>query len=96
MLLSSDHRNPRKHCRSYSEYKGGQTSNTKTVQLTTQIAKVTGEVYFINFKSTKNNVTLQRYYSKTITLSNLYEGNSSRHYKCKGVFTEEFQSISEL
>ena len=30
------------------------------------------------------------------TLSNLYEVNSSRHYKCKGPFTEEFQSILEL
>ena len=30
------------------------------------------------------------------TQSNLYEVNSSRHYKCKGLVTEEFQSISEL
>ena len=26
----------------------------------------------------------------------VYEVNSSRHYKCKGLFTKEFQSILEL
>ena len=30
------------------------------------------------------------------TQSNLDEVNSRRHYKCKGSFTEEFQSILEL
>ena len=38
----------------------------------------------------------QCHHSATITLSKLYEVNSSRHYKCKGLFTEEFQSILEL
>ena len=38
----------------------------------------------------------QCHHSTTITRSNLYKGNSSRHYKCKGLFTEEFQSILEL
>ena len=38
----------------------------------------------------------QRHHSITITQSNLYEVNSSRHYKCKGLFTEEFKSILEL
>ena len=36
------------------------------------------------------------HHSTTITQSNLYEVNSSRHYKCKGLFTEEFQNILEL
>ena len=38
----------------------------------------------------------QRHHSTTITQGNLYEVNSSRHYKCKGLFTEEFQNILEL
>ena len=38
----------------------------------------------------------QHHHSTTITQSNLYEVNSSRYYKCKGVFTDEFQSILEL
>ena len=38
----------------------------------------------------------QHHHSTTITQSNLYKVNSSRHYKCKGLFTEEFQSILEL
>ena len=51
--------------------------------------------------STYSKVTLrsnqtQHHHSTTITQSNLYEVNSSRHYKCKGLFTEEFQSILEL
>ena len=35
----------------------------------------------------------QRHHSTTKTRSNLYEVNSSRHYKGKGLFTEEFQSV---
>ena len=38
----------------------------------------------------------QHHHSTTITQSNLYKVNSSRYYKCKGLFTEEFQSILEL
>ena len=30
------------------------------------------------------------------TQSNLYEVNSSRHYKCKGLFTEEFQQYFRI
>ena len=51
--------------------------------------------------STQHKVTRKfnethHHHSTTITQSNLYEVNSSRHYKCKGLFTEEFQSILEL
>ena len=38
----------------------------------------------------------QCHHSTTITQSNLYEVNSSRHYKCKGLFTEEFQSFFRI
>ena len=38
----------------------------------------------------------QRHHRTTITQSNLYKVNSSGYYKCKGLFTEEFQSILEL
>ena len=38
----------------------------------------------------------QHHHSTTIIRSNLYEVNSSRHYKCKELFTEEFKSILEL
>ena len=38
----------------------------------------------------------QCHHSMTKALSNLYEVNSNRHYKCKGLVTEEFQSILEL
>ena len=47
-------------------------------------------------KTNQNKVTLKCDHSKTTTLSNLYKGNSSRNYECKGLFTEEFHSISEL
>ena len=51
--------------------------------------------------STQLKVTLrsnetQHHHSTIITQSNLYEVNSSRHYECKGLFTEEIQSILEL
>ena len=35
----------------------------------------------------------QCHHSTTITQSNLYEVNSSGYFKCKGSFTEEFQSF---
>ena len=38
----------------------------------------------------------QCHHSTTITQSNLYKVNSSRYYKCIGLFTEEFQSFLEL
>ena len=38
----------------------------------------------------------QCHHRTTITQSNLYEVNSSRHYECKGLFTEEFQSIFRI
>ena len=38
----------------------------------------------------------QHHHSTPITQSNLYEVNSSRHYKCKGLFTEEFQSYFRI
>ena len=51
--------------------------------------------------STQLKVTLrsnqtQCHNSTIITQSNLYEINSSRHYKCKGLFTEEFQSFFRI
>ena len=38
----------------------------------------------------------QHHHSTPITQSNLYKVNSSRHYKCKGLFTEEFQSYFRI
>ena len=48
------------------------------------------------FKLTKIQIKHSATIARLKTLSNLYEVNSSRHYKCKGLFTEEFQSILEL
>ena len=48
------------------------------------------------FKVTQNRIK----HSTTIvylkTQSNLYKVNSSRHYKCKGLFTEEFQQYFRI
>ena len=52
-------------------------------------------IFYLSQNNSKLDQT-RRHHSTTITQSNLYEVNSSRHYKCKGLFTEEFQSILEL
>ena len=53
-------------------------------------------LFLAHFKVTQNRIK----YSTTIvhlkTQSNLYEVNSSRHYKCKGLFTEEFQQYFRI
>ena len=53
-------------------------------------------LFFTYCKVTLKSNQTQHHHSTTITQSNLYKVNSSRHYKCKGLFTEEFQSILEL
>ena len=52
-------------------------------------------LFSIYRKVTRKFNQTQHHHSTTITQSNLYKANSSRHYKCKGLFTEEFQSILE-
>ena len=52
-------------------------------------------IFYIFQSNTKSNQT-QHHHSTCITQSNHYEVNSSRYYKCKGLFTEEFQSILKL
>ena len=53
-------------------------------------------LFLTYFKVAQNRIK----YSATIvhlkTQSNLYEVNSSRHYKCKGLFTEEFQQYFRI
>ena len=53
-------------------------------------------LFFTYCKVTQKSNQTQRQHSTTITQSNLYEVNSSRHYKCKGLFMEEFQSIFRI
>ena len=48
------------------------------------------------FKVTQNRIKHSATIAHLKLKSNFYEVNSSRHYKCKGLFTEEFQSILEL
>ena len=80
----------------------GWTFNTEKKQNSDQSlgSSKTQEKYNLTiFYLSQNNSKLdqtQCHHSTTITQSNLYEVNSSRHYKCKGLFTEEFQIILEL
>ena len=78
----------------------GWTSIRKTHRLTTRIAKITERSKILIFSSqlkvTLRSSQIRCHHSTIITQSNLYEVNSSRHYKCKGLITEEFQSILEL
>ena len=71
----------------------------KKQQSIAQIAK-TQEKYnftiFYIFQITPYGIEHSATIAQLKTQSNLYKVNSSRHYKCKGSFTEEFQSILEL
>ena len=48
------------------------------------------------FKVTQNQIKHSTTIVHLKTQSNLYEVNSSRHYKCKGLFTEEFQQYFRI
>ena len=48
------------------------------------------------FKLTQNLTKHRALIAHLKTQSNLYEVNSSRHYKCRGLFTEEFQQYSRI
>ena len=88
----------RKHFRSYLRHKGGHPSRRHSNR-PPGLPKYKRSIILLF--STQLKVTLrlnqtQHHHSTIITQSNLYKVNSSRHYKCKGLFTEEFQSILEL
>ena len=88
----------RKDFRLYLRHKGGHPLRKHSDQL---LGSPKYKRSIILLFSTIRKVTLrsnqtQCHHSTIITQSNLYEVNSSRHYKCKGLFTEEFQSILEL
>ena len=97
-LATHLNRSYRKHFRLYLGHKGGHPSRKHSDRLL-RLPKYKRTIILLF--STYYKVTLKPYqtqchHSTTITQSNLYEVNSSRHYKCKGLFTEEFQSILEL
>ena len=48
------------------------------------------------FKVTQNRIKHCATIIHLKTQSNLYKVNSSRHYKCKGLFTEEFQQYFRI
>ena len=88
----------RKFFRVYLRDKEGHPSKEKQRSIT-RIANIQEKYNFAIFYLSQSNLKFnqtQRHHSTTITQSNLYEVNSSRYYKCKGLFTEEFQSILEL
>ena len=88
----------RKHFRVHLRDKGGHPPRRKQ-RLIAQIAKIQEKynftIFYIFQSNSKSNQT-QHHHSTIITQSRLYEVNSSRYYKCKGLFTEEFQSIFRI
>ena len=88
----------RKLFRVHSRDKGGHPPRRKQ-RSTAQITRIEGKynfTIFYIFQITSYGIKHSATIAQLKTQSNLYEVNSSRHYKCKGPFTEEFQSISEL
>ena len=53
-------------------------------------------LFLTYFKVTQNQIKHSTTIVHLKTQSNLYEVNSSRHYKCKGLFTEEFQQYFRI
>ena len=53
-------------------------------------------LFLTYFKVTQNRIKHSATIVHLKTQSNLYEVNSSRHYKCKGLFTEEFQQYFRI
>ena len=89
----------RKHFRSYSVDKGGHTSSCKDTVANCSDRQIYRSIILlitVQIKVILRSSQTQRNHSITITRSNLYKGSSSRHYECKRIFTEEFQSILEL
>ena len=88
----------RKYFRVHLRDKGGHPLRKKQ-RLIARIAKIQEKynfaILYIFQSNAKSNQT-QCHHSTSITQSNLYEVNCSRYYKCKVLFTEEFQSILEL
>ena len=88
----------RKHFRSYLRHKGGHPSRRHSDRLlgSPKYKRSILLLFSTQLKVTLRSNQTQCHHITIITQSNLYEVNSSRHYKCKGLFTEEFQSILEL
>ena len=53
-------------------------------------------LFLTYFKVTQNRIKHSTTIVHLKTQSNLYEVNSSRHYKCKELFTEEFQQYFRI
>ena len=91
----------RKSFRIYLRDKGGHSSRNKKKNSDQLLRSPKHKrsiilLFFTYHKVIRKLNQTQRHHSTTITQGNLYEVNSSRYYKCKGSFTEEFQSILEL
>ena len=53
-------------------------------------------LFLTHFKVTQNQIKHSATIVHLKTQSNLYEVNCSRHYKCKGLFTDEFQQYFRI
>ena len=88
----------RKHFRLYLGHKGGHRLRKHSDRLlrSPKYKRSIVLLFSNQCKVTLKSNQTQRHHSTTITQCNLYKVNFNRHYKCKGLFTEEFQSILEL
>ena len=88
----------RKLFRVHSRDKGGHPPRRKQ-QSTARIARIEGKysfTIFYIFQITSYGIEHSATIAQLKTQSNLYEVNSSRHYQCKGLFTEEFQQYFRI
>ena len=53
-------------------------------------------IFYLSQSNSKNRIKHSTTIVHLKTQSNLYKVNSSRHYKCKGLFTEEFQQYFRI
>ena len=88
----------RKLFRVHSRDKGGHPPRRKqrsTTQITRSEGKYNFTIFYI-FQITSYGIKHSTTIAQLKTQSNPYEVNSSRHYKCKGSFNEEFQQYFRI
>ena len=73
-----------------------QRKNSDQVPRSLKFKRSINLLFFTYFKVTQNRIKHSTTIVHLKTQSNLYEVNSSTHYKCKGLFTEEFQQYFRI
>ena len=73
-----------------------QRKNSDQVPRSPKFNRSTFLLFLTYFKVTQNQMKHSATTVHLKTQSNLYEVNSSRHYKCKGLFMEEFQQYFRI